>query len=388
MNLRLANNSDLLEIKELWQYCFDDSEQFVNYYFKNRYIPENTLVIEENSRIITSLQMNQYQLHVANKTINTSYIVGISTLPDKRGIGLMKRILPAALQAIKSKGQSFALMMAIDSRLYLKYQFAYICEQLCFNYQTANCKKQHINVSYKKASHEDSRILMEIYNRKYRNTFIKLLRDEEFFKELIKELASENINLFLIKDNDLTEYTGYFTYLIEENTFYIRELCYLNLNTLHGILNFVYQHSMQADTAEIITCSNDFLKQITPINKHTEINIFPFIMGRIINVAKFLNFNLPNAKKCEITIKVIDNYLAENNNCYLLKLKNNQLTTLQTTNKPQLEMGIETLTQVSCGYLSAIISREMGLITVFDEVAFMNFTGLFNKSNNYLNEYV
>ena len=388
MDLRFAKEQDFNEIKDLWLYCFDDCEEFVDYYFSSRYRPENSLVITENERVIASLQMNQYRLKVANNTIDTSYIVGISTLPEKRGSGLMKRILPTALQAIKDKGQSFALMMAIDSLLYLKYQFAYICEQLCFNYNTAECKRERVNVSYKQATAEDALVLSNIYKQKYKHTFIKLHRDADFFRELIQELNSEDVKLYLVKDKNTNEYTGYFTYCIEDEVFYVREWCYLNTKALMGIMNFIYQHNMQASKAEIITANNDYIKHLTPINKHTEINIFPFIMGRIIDVSQFLNFDLPHAKDCELVIKVTDNYIAENNNNYLLRVNNHRLTATVTDKKQDLELAIDALTQISCGYLSANISREMNLVKVYNEAGFEVFSSVFRDTNNYLNEYI
>ena len=40
MNLRYAKEDEIDNIKEIWNYCFNDTEEFVNYYFNSKY--ENT----------------------------------------------------------------------------------------------------------------------------------------------------------------------------------------------------------------------------------------------------------------------------------------------------------------------------------------------------------
>ena len=62
MNMRYAREEEIDDIKEIWNYCFNDEESFVNYYFNNKYDNNNTIVECEDKDIVSSLQLNQYKI--------------------------------------------------------------------------------------------------------------------------------------------------------------------------------------------------------------------------------------------------------------------------------------------------------------------------------------
>ena len=45
MDIRYAKGEDLEDLKDIWNYCFGDEESFVEYYFNNKYKPENTVIV-------------------------------------------------------------------------------------------------------------------------------------------------------------------------------------------------------------------------------------------------------------------------------------------------------------------------------------------------------
>lgn len=87
MNMRYAKEEEIDDIKEIWNYCFNDEESFVNYYFNNKYDNNNTIVACEDKDIVSSLQLNQYKIKLDGKEYETSYVVGdiyISSSKRKR----------------------------------------------------------------------------------------------------------------------------------------------------------------------------------------------------------------------------------------------------------------------------------------------------------------
>ena len=48
MNIRYAKPIDKDQVVSVWNYCFEDGEDFVKYYFENVYDENNTIIIEEN----------------------------------------------------------------------------------------------------------------------------------------------------------------------------------------------------------------------------------------------------------------------------------------------------------------------------------------------------
>ncbi|RRH41060.1 GNAT family N-acetyltransferase, partial [Clostridioides difficile] len=44
MEIRYAKEEEIESIKEIWSYCFNDTESFMKYYFNDKYKSENTVV--------------------------------------------------------------------------------------------------------------------------------------------------------------------------------------------------------------------------------------------------------------------------------------------------------------------------------------------------------
>ena len=54
MNIRYAKPIDKEQVVSVWNYCFEDGEDFVKYYFENVYDENNTIIIEENDEVLRS----------------------------------------------------------------------------------------------------------------------------------------------------------------------------------------------------------------------------------------------------------------------------------------------------------------------------------------------
>ena len=64
------------KVKALWKLCFDDSDQFIDMYFRLRYKSEINVVIESGNEVISALQMLPYPMSFCGKQVATSYISG------------------------------------------------------------------------------------------------------------------------------------------------------------------------------------------------------------------------------------------------------------------------------------------------------------------------
>ena len=62
MNIRYAKPIDKDQVVSVWNYCFEDGEDFVKYYFENVYDENNTIIIEENDEVLSALQLNKYTI--------------------------------------------------------------------------------------------------------------------------------------------------------------------------------------------------------------------------------------------------------------------------------------------------------------------------------------
>ena len=73
MEIRFARECEKDNIMEIWNYCFNDGPKFTDYYFNNKYKNYNTIVVEEEAEIVSSLQLNQYRVQLNNQIYHSYY---------------------------------------------------------------------------------------------------------------------------------------------------------------------------------------------------------------------------------------------------------------------------------------------------------------------------
>ena len=388
MNIRYAVKKDLENIKDIWNYCFGDEEAFVNYYFNNKYKPENTIIIEENDELMSSLQLNQYKINLNNKVYNTSYVVGVSTYPNARGKGYMKDMMDFALNELYKKDQLVSLLMPIDYRLYKKYGYEHCYDQIEYKLNIEELKQFKIVGDFKKITNNHINYMMDIYNEFLLNTNGYVVRDKNYYENLFKEIKCENGHMYIHKEEN---YEGYIIYFIMEDTMFVREMCYKNINSLKSMLKFVYNHNTQCKKVTIMSPTIDSIRYILPNLKTSEINIKPFMMGRVINLEKFLNtLSIECNDLDSVYIDIIDNQIKENNNVFEISVKDNKVKAIKSNTKADIALSINYISQLAFSYIDIekVLFLENITKTKENTKAINLLKSIFSKKENYINEYV
>lgn len=109
------------EVKKLWKLCFNDSEEFVEMYFRLRYSSETTMTIQSGNQVIASLQMPYYPITFEGAEIQTAYISGACTHPDFRGKGVMAQLLTESFSRMIQKNIPLSILIPANPGLYDYY---------------------------------------------------------------------------------------------------------------------------------------------------------------------------------------------------------------------------------------------------------------------------
>ena len=382
MEIRFAKDSEKENIREIWDYCFNDSPKFTDFYFNNKYDNKNTVVVDEDGKIVSSLQLNQYELNLNNKLYNTSYVVGVSTLPQVRGKGYMKNIMKFTLKNLYDKNQLVSILMPIDYRLYRRYGYEHCYDQIEYELEIESLKSFKSYGDMKKATLDDIDNLIDIYNLFLNDTNGNIKRDKEYYINLFKEINSEDGYIY-IHENE-----GYIIYFINEDKMFIRELFYKNIDSLKSMLKFVYNHNTQCKSVTITSPINDKIRFVLDNPRNTTIKIKPFMMGRVINLEKYLNnLDIQSNLNDTIFVYVKDEFIEENNGVFKLEISNNKLSAQKGNYDYDIEFDINTITQLVFSYIDASEAFLLNGIDENDKVKkFLN--EVFPKKDNYINEYI
>lgn len=110
------------QIINLWKIAFGDSDKFIRLYFDRVYRDENALVIEEEGKILSSLQMIPYTMTFCGENINVAYISGACTLPSEQGKGLMRQLLQNALEEMQRRNIALTALIPAEKWLFNYYR--------------------------------------------------------------------------------------------------------------------------------------------------------------------------------------------------------------------------------------------------------------------------
>ncbi|HBF5714455.1 TPA: GNAT family N-acetyltransferase [Clostridioides difficile] len=394
MEIRYAKEEEIESIKEIWSYCFNDTESFMKYYFNDKYKSENTVVALDEGKIISSLQLNQYKLLLNSKVYNTSYVVGVSTLPEGRGAGYMNKVMKFTLNELYKKGQLVSILMPIDYRLYRRFGYEHCYDQIEYTINTDDLKNFKSSGKMIKSNLSQIDDLIQIDRTFLNEVNGNVLKDEHYYENLFKEIQSEDGFLYIHEGN---EKDGYIVYFLQEDKMFVRELFYKNIDALKSMLKFIYNHNTQCKIVTISTPTIDKIRFILDNPKDSDIKIKPFMMGRVINVKKFIeDIDIENDINSSFNLLIEDKFIDENNGLFKISIQNKKVSVEQLdkkgAEKPQedfdIKLDINTLTQLSFSYIDVSEAIFLNDIKDVSEETLETLNCIFSKKNNYINEYI
>ncbi len=248
--INYAKVNQTKQIQEMWKQCFpQESLKYNEFFFKNKYFPENTLVFSENGEVQASLQRYPHEIMMHERILKTSMIVGVATLPQHQGQGKMKALMDVVLDHVEHQ-ELVTLIQAYEPELYEKYGFEMVYYHRSWKIHRNQVKK----ISNKGCSYDvQSSQMLKLYANfvKHFNGFY--IRDEAYFDLLRKEVEAQNGKIIAYYNEDgLLE--AYGTLLPKREEVVLEECIYMNSLALTKLVNLALQHraivSLKTSTGE------------------------------------------------------------------------------------------------------------------------------------------
>lgn len=127
------------QIRTLWRKCFDDGDEFVEFYFEKVYRDEYALSLECEGRVVSALQMIPYRMIWCETEITVAYISGACTDPEERGKGLMGELLRKAFREMRERGYDITALIPAGESLFDYYRAYGYTEVFDYSRQVFEC---------------------------------------------------------------------------------------------------------------------------------------------------------------------------------------------------------------------------------------------------------
>ncbi len=360
---------ELDNIYSLWQECFQDSSDYMDFYFKH-IIPKNqVLSLYDENEIISMLHLNPYELSVMGKSLTVNYIVGVATKSSYRKRGLMRNLMEEAFHQMYQEKQSLTYLMPIAKEIYEPFDFSIVYEQEPWNYEmlkapemlkVANMQndplvqkaplllKAPLVLGEDKDTGLNRFIDIEVINSETIISFESMAQYKECLARFANEELSKEYNVYIPRNKE------YYDILLDE------VLCcgggFLILKQEDKIFGYVaYMFDDMFHIVELI-CKDGYREKLIreinniylKVNKEKSDNINKFkttIMMRIIHLEEFIK-NVTSNEKISFIVEVEDNILVENNGVFLLEFDEDKGVIKRTGEKPQVKVNAKQLVEL------------------------------------------
>ena len=391
MKIRYAKKSEKEIAIKFWKDSFKDSEEQIKFYFDNIYNEKNYLVLEDNSKIVSSLHENDYIFYFNNESIKSKYIVGVSSDITMRNKGYMSKLLIAMLENSKKKDIPFVFLTPINPKIYRKFGFEYFSNIEYYNFsveELANFKLPNNEYSYIEINEKNKNLylndLIKIYNTNMRDNFSYLERNDFYFDKILKEAISDEMKAFILYKNKVA--SAYIIFGLYEENIEIRECMALDSISYKEMLALIYGYRDYYKTVSLASPNNSSIEFLFENQLNIEKFIKPFMMMRVLNpLAIFKNLKLENSN---IKIYIVDKILKENTGLYSL---NNEISFSNINEEKasyDLKIDITDLVFLITGYFSIDDLVKLGEIDIKNKNIIKKLNKIFSKKNSYLYEFI
>ncbi len=191
--------SDIPALKDIWAKIFGDTPSYIDLFFADKFSPSSCLVYKEKEKIVSMIHFPQYKIKFYNSTLTAGYICGAATLPSHRSKGIMAKLIAAACDRMRDRGDAFAVLIPAGDRLFRFYEnfgFATV-----FYLTRAEFSQKDITgESLPLYPTENPTEIMKIYKKIISSKDIALLQTADTYKAVMEENKSEGGKAYISKD--------------------------------------------------------------------------------------------------------------------------------------------------------------------------------------------
>ena len=225
--LTYLDQEDKSETKHLWHMCFpEDSESFIEYYYKEKTKDNEILVKKDNGLLISMVQYNPYAVKLRGRLWKLDYLVGVATEESRRREGHFRDVFVKMLHDEEAAGKPITYLVPVNPDVYAPMGFTFIGKVAA--YELTEEAKQTLTRTVCQDTPEDcerAAAYMEQWLGARYEMYTR--RDTAYVSRLVKELASENGTLeFLEQDGELVGLDAYWGWEVREHRLLYAEDAY------------------------------------------------------------------------------------------------------------------------------------------------------------------
>lgn len=352
--VRVAKLEDKVQFQNLWNISFTDSDEFRSWFFENRFIPDYSICIEEDGHIVSEVQSIPYNIKVRESILPATMMVGACTHPNYSSRGYMKQLYTEYMKYIHDLGVVLCAHTPEVLSTYFYVGHLPVSDTAFIEIEKAEKIEAEKLISVNLC--QDVSPLLKCYIKAAQKYSGIIQRSFTDFKLKCDDYNSDGGKCIALWENG--EILGYGIYYNTAEMIYGEEIMALNAEAEQAVVNGLINLGIGKKVK--IKLPPDTKSR----SKQGKFIIFPHNVLGLANVQKLLK---ALGKEIEISVKVNDDILPENNGIFNLKGE-------KTNKTPAFEVSAGNLTQFMIGYktISQLQSEGNAIIYNKEETEFLD----------------
>ena len=334
-----------------------------------RYNFSHIIIAEYQGEIIGSATAFPVQMWLSGVPVNVGAVAGVTVLPEYRRNGIAAKMMRFCIMRMFAEGQALSVLFPFSHKYYNNFGYGVIGDVHAYRVNPNNLtvfEEGHKVRAFKPGDLQTMRVMYKGQLTWHNGWFT---RSNEWWDKLVQRWPH-----IMVYDND-GYIEGYFSYEMNkgpkgERELHIREFFAAEDAACRGLLGYLAAQN-EADVIEYLAPPNTPLRYALrqPIADGAENRGWVFNdlchvtagpMGRIINLSAALTARFYSRHMSgERVIRVKDPIIPTNEEPLQFRLVDGRAETRPSERKPQLETDIATMSQILCGYISAMDARRL-----------------------------
>lgn len=320
-----------------------------------------------DNKLISQIAVYPFSVNIHGRAFKMGGVTGVGTYPEYASLGLMNDLMKESLTSMRARGQTISYLFPYSIPYYRKKGWEIISDVISYSVRDTQLPKAYEvpgRIERVDFDHKDIRTAYKHFSHKENAAMI---RNDLAWVEHFKWEKDELTACIYYDAHDTP--TGYMYYKVENETFYVKEMIFINEEARRGIWNFIRAHFSMVYHIKGKIFTNEPLSFFLE-DSEIEEKISPYYMARIVDVQAFLSaFPFTKHATESFTMHVTDPMLEWNNGTFNISFDEETCVTATdlSADKADVQTDVQTLVTMLLNYKRASDLKEIGRLHADDD---------------------
>lgn len=323
-------------------------------------------VLFDGDKMCATIDSWPYKAYFNGKIVGMSGIGGVACLPEERRKGYIRELLNHVIRESFENGDTISYLYPFSHEFYRQFGYEFVMQKnkVTIPIEAFKQFKNHDKFELYKPG-GDIKPVKAIYEKFSADKNCMIARTDKDFEAILDRDPFTNNRYIYLRYNKDGVADAYIIFTGKADLMTVEELAWADFDALCGILGFIYSYIGKYKNFDFVSPS--FINYLALINEPYSVETVCLCDGmmRIINAKKALE-TLDASTSGEITIKIEDPFITENDGCFTISSENGVTKVIKTDKEPDITCDITDLAQLMAGYISfddAVKTKKINVIS-------------------------